>query len=216
MTVVTDGLFSVLSGHAAPRVGASADGLVRSVVVLHGLPGPLAIWATVLVLGGIGLAIGHRTDLVLLSMTLLPLILAVVGYSLWFFDLDAYFYLSIAPTAVMTVVIGVAGVMPARRQWVVGLAFAVAGLAIAPARVAQAAPLFNLPQYRALAGGAQLIAESGRVVRWVETDFELPPSCNAEFLYLVVGGHLDPSAEWGAVILRDGHVEYRRATSAVP
>jgi hypothetical protein len=216
MTVVTDGLFSVLSGHAAPRVGASAEGLVRSVVALHGLPGPLALWATVLVLGGIGLAIGYRTDLVLLSMTLLPLILAVAGYSLWFLDLEAYFYLSIAPTAVMTVVLGAAGVMPPRRRWVTGLAFAAAGLALTPARVAQAAPLCNLPQYRALADGARVIADSGRVVRWVDADFELPPTCNAEFLYLVVGGHLDPSAEWGAVILRDGQVEYRRATLPAP
>jgi hypothetical protein len=216
MTVVTDGLFSVLSGHAAPRLGVSAVGLVRSVVALHGLPGPLAIWVTVLVLGAIGLAIGHRTDIVLLSMTLLPLVLAVVGYSFWFFDLEAYFYLSIAPTAVMTVVLGAAALLPARRRFVVGLAFAAAGLAMMPARVAQAAPLCSLPQYRALAAGALLIADSGRVVRWVEADFELPPTCNAEFLYLVVGGSLDPSAEWGAVILRDGQVEYRRATSPAP
>jgi hypothetical protein len=170
----------------------------------------------VLVLGAIGLAIGHRTDIVLLSMTLLPLVLAVVGYSFWFFDLEAYFYLSIAPTAVMTVVLGAAALLPARRRFVVGLAFAAAGLAMMPARVAQAAPLCSLPQYRALAAGALLIADSGRVVRWVEADFELPPTCNAEFLYLVVGGSLDPSAEWGAVILRDGQVEYRRATSPAP
>jgi hypothetical protein len=216
MTVVSDGLVSVLTGRAAPRPGVSAVGLVSSLMELHALPGPVALWATVLILGGIGLAIGHRADVVLLSMTLLPLLLVVLGYSLWLLNLDSYFYLSIAPTAAMTVVLGMAGWVPARRWSLIGVALVVVGLASAPTRVARAATLFSLPQYRALAGGARLIAENGRPVRSVDADFDLPPTCNAEFLYLVVGGRLDPSAEWGAVILRDGQVEYRRAMPPAP
>jgi hypothetical protein len=89
-------------------------------------------------------------------------------------------------------------------------------LAIAPARAASAARLFRMPEYSALASGATEIAALGQPMQSIDSAFDLPPGCNAEFLYIVIGGRLDSHAPWRAIIRRDGRVEYVRAGASGP
>ena len=49
----------------------------------------------------------------------------------------------------------------------------------------------------------------GRPVRAIETAFALPRTADPEFLYTVLGGHLDSRSPWTALITTDGRVTYR-------
>ena len=54
-----------------------------------------------------------RHDLPLLSVTLLPQIAAIVGYAFYVGDfLDHYYYLSLMPAAVLTLMLGVTALRP--------------------------------------------------------------------------------------------------------
>ena len=213
MTAVTDSLAAVFTGHEAPRVSASAKALVDAFVWMHALPGSEAFWALVLLSAVVTVAIRHRADAELLAVTLLPIAAAVAGFAFWIQDVEPYFDLSLAPAVVITVVLAVAAVVPERFANPAGALLLAGALAIAPARAANAATQLRMPEYSALATGAKEIAALGQPIRSIDSAFDLPPGCNAEFLYLALGGRLDPRAPWRAIIRRDGRVFYLRAAA---
>jgi hypothetical protein len=213
MTAVLDSLAAVFTGQEAPRVLASATALVDAVVDMHALPGSSAVWALVLLTAVVTVAIRYRADPELLAVTILPLAAAVAGFAFWLQDVESYFDLPLAPAVVMTMVLAAAAVVPKRVANPVGALLLAGALAIAPARAAKAATLFRMPEYSALASGSKAIAALGQPMRSIDSAFDLPPGCNAEFLYLVLGGRLDPQASWRAIIRRDGRVDYIRAAA---
>jgi hypothetical protein len=208
MTAVTDSLADLASGHTSAHLSASAHAYVGSLRSVEAAPGPVGLWAALLAMGAVVTAVGYRSDAKLLSVILLPQALAIVGYAFWR-DFDSYYYLSLAPPAILTVVLALVAVVPTRAIAPAGAAFLVGVLALVPSRVARAAPLFAMPEYAPLAAGARALAAQHEPIRGIDSGFTLPPTCNPEFLYFVLGGQLDPTANRRAVIFRDGHVEYR-------
>jgi len=211
MSAVTDSLAAVFTGQQGPRFLASATALVDAFIWMHALPGSEAFWALVLLTAVVTVAIRYRADAELLAVTLLPLAAAVTGFAFWVQDVEPYFLLPLAPAVVITVLLAVAAVVPTRFTNPAGALFLAGALAIAPARAANAATQLRMPYYSALATGAKEIAALGQPIQSIDPAFELPPGCNAEFLYLVLGGRLDPRAPWRAIIRRDGRVDYIRA-----
>jgi hypothetical protein len=211
MTAVLDSLSGVFSGQEAPRVSASAAALVDAFMDMHSLPGPRVFWGLLLLVSVVTVAIRHRSDVELLAVSVLPIAAAVAGFAFWLQDVESYFLLPLAPAVVITVVLAAAAVVPKRLADPAGALLLAGALAIAPARAARAAGLFRMPEYSALASGAKEIAALGQPIRSIDSGFELPPGCNAEFLYLVLGGRLDPQAPWRAIIRRDGRVDFIRA-----
>jgi hypothetical protein len=210
MTAVLDSLAGVFTGQEAPRVGASATALVDAFVDMHALSGPKVFWALALGASVVTVAIRYRSDAQLLAVTILPIAAAVVGFAFWLQDVESYFLLPLAPAVVITVVLAAAAVVPKRLATAAGALLLAGALAVAPARAAIAAGLFRLPEYSALASGAKQIASLGQPIRSIDPAFDLPPGCNAEFLFVVLGGRLDPQAPWRAIIRRDGRVDYIR------
>ena len=49
-------------------------------------------------------------DPALLAVTLLPQLAALIGYAFWLGDLEAYYYVSLMPAAVLTMLLGVSSV----------------------------------------------------------------------------------------------------------
>jgi hypothetical protein len=147
---------------------------------------------------------------VLLAVTLLPQGVAILGYAFWLGDLDSYYYLSLMPAAVLTVLLGATALVPKRRVQAVGMALFAGALAIAPARLEAAATMFKMPEYRALVVGSREIIKRKQPMRSIRTTDKLPPTSNPEFLFRVLGGRIDRGAEWRAVILPDGRVNYSR------
>jgi len=127
-------------------------------------------------------ALRYLKDPPLLSVTVLPQIAAIAGYSLFLGDLDAYYYLSLMPATVLTFVLAVTAAMSsprfARATAIVAL---VVALAFVPTRLRHAATMFQMPQYRVLVDASRRVKSFGQPMRQIRTDFALPPSSTPSF-----------------------------------
>jgi hypothetical protein len=85
----------------------------------------------------------------------------------------------------------------------------IAAVAITPARVRFAATMHRMPEYGWLLDGSKRLVERGHSVKGIRTQFPLPLSADPEFLYRILGGRIDSSAEFTALIARDGQVAYQ-------
>jgi len=211
MSAVTDGLSRALSGERAPEIVKSLNGYIEAVQVIEFMPGrvPGLGWL-LLICAGI-VALRYLKDPPLLSVTVLPQIAAIAGYSLFLGDLDAYYYLSLMPATVLTFVLAVTAAMSsprfARATAIVAL---VVALAFVPTRLRHAATMFQMPQYRVLVDASRRVKSFGQPMRQIRTDFALPPSSNAEFLFEILGGTIDRRAPWVCVIRANGEVTFQQ------
>jgi hypothetical protein len=73
-----------------------------------------------------------------------------------------------------------------------------------------AATVLRMPEYSALVDGSRELARQQRPVREIQTEFTLPPTSDAQFLYQILGGRIDGAAPWIGVIKSDGHVVYQQ------
>ena len=210
MGAVTYSIAGFLSGRAQLRLAASSDYYLRTIAFIQAIPGPVTALAWIL-LGSVAIvAFRYRHDPVLLTVTLLPQLLAIVGYAVWVGDYDSYFYLSLMPAAVLTVLLGLTALLPQRLAHGVAIGLFAAALVMVPARLQRAATMNRMPAYQTLVAGSRDIVKRREPMRAIETDFDLPITSNAEFIFRILGGQIDRRAEWRAVISADGHVTYSR------
>jgi hypothetical protein len=210
MGAVTYSIAGIMSGREDLRLAASAGYYVEALTSIQGLPWPLTV-SVILLLGcGAIVAIRYRHDPVLLTVTLLPQAVAILGYALWLGHLDTYYYLSLMPAAVLTVLLGATALAPWRIAYAVGIALLAGAIVLAPARLQTAATMFRMPEYRALAAGSREIVKRKLPIRSIESALALPATSDPEFLFRVLGGRIDRQAEWRAVISPDGRVTYLR------
>jgi hypothetical protein len=210
MGAVTESVQRVATGSATPEFRKSLAGYARAVTFIEGRPwrGTFLLWA--LMLGSVILAARYWRDPTLLTIVLLPQAGALVGYALFLDDLHDYYYLSLMPAAVLTLVLAVSPPASWRPAPAVGIALLIAALAIVPARLRFAASMHRLPQYGVLVEASRKIVNTGQPVREIATQFQLPRTSDPEYLYGILGGRIDPASPLTAVISPDGAVEYRR------
>jgi len=214
MGAVTGSLARVLSGDSPPELLKSLNGYVEAVQVIEFSPGRLPGLGWLLLMCGGIVAVRYVNDPALLSVTLVPQIAAIAGYALFLDDLDAYYYLSLMPSTVLTFVLA-ATTMPAPR-FARGIAVCVliAALAFVPIRLRNAATMFQMPQYRILVEASRKVRSFGQPMQQIRTDFALPPSSNPEFLFEVLGGQIDRGAPWTCLIHADGQVTFRQVPAS--
>lgn len=208
MGAVTHSIAEVMSGREGLRLTRSASYYVEALTSIQRSTWPVTVSAWILLGCGAIAAIWYRRDPVLLSVILLPQLAAILGYAIWLRDLDSYYYLSLMPAAVLTVLIGATALLPVRVAQTVSIAILIAVLMIVPARVRLATTMFRMPEYRALVSGSQEIVKRRQPMRSIEAAFELSPTSDEEFVFRILGGRIDRLAEWRAVILPDGRVTY--------
>ena len=155
-------------------------------------------------------AVRYRRDPTLLTITLLPQIAALVGYALFLDDLDNYYYLSLMPASVLTIVLAVTPPPSHRLAPVVGIALLVGAVALVPARLRFAATMHRLPEYGVLVEASRKIASMGQPMREIVTEFALPKTSDPAYLYRILGGRIDPASPWIGVITPTGDVVYRK------
>jgi hypothetical protein len=208
MGAVTGSLSRVLSGESPPESLKSLNGYVEAVQVIEFLPGrvPGLGWL-LLICAGI-VALRCRNDPALVSVTVLPQIAVIAGYSLFIGGLDAYYDLSLMPATVLTFVLAVTATPSPRFARASAIVVLVVALAFVPTRLRNAATLFNMPQYRILVDASRKVRSFGQPMQQIRTDFALPPSSNAEFLFEVMGGTIDRRAPWVCVISANGEVRF--------
>ena len=210
MGAVTDSLAHVLTGGEPPRLAASAGFYVQALTSIQGSPWPVAGSVWILLGCSAIVAVRHRHDPVLLAVTLLPQAVAILGYAFWLGDLDSYYYLSLMPAAVLSVLLGATALVPARVSRVAGIAIFIGALMIVPTRLREAATLFKMPEYHALVAGSREILKRRLPMRSIEPAFALHPTSDPEFVFRILGGRIDRLAEWRAVVWPDGRVTYSR------
>src|SRR5262249_157177 len=129
MTGVSGSVVKVVSGQAPLALGQSWAGFAAAFDFIQVRPfdAPWMIW--VLVATGIIVAVKYRHDLPLLAVTLVPQVAAVAGYAFYVGDfLDRYFYFSLMPPAVLTVVLGLTAVRLRPLANAIGIALVIAAI----------------------------------------------------------------------------------------
>jgi hypothetical protein len=132
MGAVTDGASRVLSGEIAPEILKSLNGYVDAVQIIEFMPGrvPGLGWLLLICAGVV--ALRYRKDPALLSVTVLPPIAAIAGYSLFLGSLDAYYYLSLMPATVLTFMLAVTAMPSSRFARVTAIGALVVAVAFVP------------------------------------------------------------------------------------
>lgn len=214
MGAVTGSVGQILTGRAAPELGKSGEGLVRAFREIQDLPYVAPLLPAILVLSSLVVAWRFRRDPALVLMTVGPTVLALVGYSLFLGALDSYYYLSMMTPMVLTVVLAVtAGWTPAVSRGL-GVALCAVALVLVPGRFVRSTTMNRMPQYAPLVKGSRLLAHRRMPLRAVRTTFGLPPTGDPEFIYRLLGGRIERTAAWMAVIDENGDVSYQEVGGA--
>ncbi len=214
MGAVTGSVGQIVAGQAAPEFGKSAQGLVRAFRDIQELPYVTPLLPLILIASAVVVAIRYRRDPAVLAVSVLPTLLALVGYSLFLGALDSYYYLSMMTPMVLTVVLAITVGWTPRVSRAVGIAVCVTALLLVPARFERSVTKNRMPQYAPLVKGSRLLAHRQMPLRAVRTTFRLPPTGNPEFIYRLLGGRIDRTAAWMAVIDEHGDVTYQEVGGA--
>jgi hypothetical protein len=149
----------------------------------------------------------HRKNLPLAGVTVLPMLCAAIGFAAWQRPFDTYWFMTLAPSAAVTLGLALAEWRPTVR--VVGAVLLAAVVVAQPARVRASRAFHHLPEYGALLRGARGILARTPEVRSIHTEFALHPASDPAYLYRLLGGALSPEARFSAVITRSGEVLFR-------
>jgi hypothetical protein len=213
MAAVTGSVGQILTGRSAPQIGASVAGYIRAFNGIEIEPWHVPFSGWLLLASGVVVAVRYRRDYGLVLMTLVPPVLAIAGYALFLSGLDNYYYLSLMPAAVLSVMLAVTAIPPAQLARPIGIGLAVGALAIMPMRRAYSMTMNQMPEYGAIVHASRVIMGRGTPVRAIRTDFRLAPTNDPEFVYRVLGGRIDRASPWVAVIQRSGDVTYRNMSA---
>ena len=208
MGVVTGSLGQVVSGAAEPRPAVSIAGYTNAFSFIQGFPDRVPLAGALLIAAAAIVAVRYRADPALLTLLLLPQALALVGYALFQGGLDHYYYLSLMPAAVLTIVLAITAA-PARFAPAIAAIALLAVLSQVPGRLAYSATLHKMPVYGPLVEGSRRAARQSPTLRGIETEFALPSPSDVMFVYRILGGKFDPASPWVARIRSNGDVEYR-------
>lgn len=209
MSAVAGSVERVLSGSDPPELAKSVAGLAGAFRYIQFSPWPYGFAGWLLLACSGILAVRYRGDPTSLAITLLPLGLSIVGYALFLDDLDPYYYLSLMPAAVLTVVLAAIWMPSSRLVRLVGIVLFLGASALVPERISLAATMYRMPEYRVLVDASRKIRNRNQPMRQIRTDFPLPPTSDPEFLYRVLGGRIDRASPWVSIITSNGGVEYR-------
>lgn len=147
-----------------------------------------------------------RHDVTLVCVTVVPLLSAVAGFSFWQLAYDHYWFLTIAPSAALTMALALTAWRPVAPLVATSLALLV--LAAQPSRFADAMTFHRLPEYGPLVRGSREVRRRVSEVRSLETQLALPASTDRHFVYEILGGRVTPEAPMAATIESTGRVSF--------
>lgn len=162
---------------------------------------------TLLAVSAAATAYRMRDDLAVACSTVAPLVCAIVGFSFWRLRFDHYWFLTIAPSAALTIGLALTAWPPVARP--VALALAVIAAVSQPPRLADAMTIHRLPEYEPLARGSREIRRHVAEIRAIDTEFSLPLSTDRTFLFQALGGRIDPANGFAATIDPSGFATFK-------
>ncbi len=212
MGAVTGSIGQILRGEAPPQLTSSWVGFFGAFHAIEIAPWAVSWAPWVIIACGLVTVMKYRNDYTLLAVTVLPQLAAFLGYAFYVGDfLDHYYYLSLMPAALLTILLAITAIPSQRVAMAVSVAVFAVSLMIAPARIAYSRRLPEMPEYALLVDGSRTIAKVSKPMRTIQTEFALPPTADRTFMYTILGGHIDPSSPYIAVIKADGGVVFQQA-----
>src|SRR5581483_9490716 len=109
--------------------------------------GPVLFVICVVVVAA-GAIVTIRRDVMLASVSVLPLAAGIVALGIWQDAIDSYWFLTLTTPFVLTVVLALR-VLPMQAYRVASVAFLIIVAAAVPARVREARTIIRMPQYGA-------------------------------------------------------------------
>ena len=205
-SMVLEGVGASLRGTAAMQFGNSFQAVSASTAAILISPGGLRWFGALLIVCLAITAFRLRRELTMQCVSVVPILLTIVGFATWQRTFDTYWFLTIAPSVVLTIALALTFWRPAAT--VVSVAM-LAGVVVAqPARLTASMASHRVPEYGALLRGTREIRQRTAEIRSIQTEFPLPPSADREYLYRILGGRITPDAKFIAFIKSSGDVVF--------
>ncbi len=195
---------ALAGANAGLRVRESTEAVLQLSTRILTAPWPATGWTALLVGCVLVLAFRARRDLRLLSVTVLPLAVTALGFSIWQGGYDEYWYLPLVPCTALTVSVA----LTTWRMPQASIALLIAVLIVQPWRVQASRVIYRMPEYGALSRGAATIYRQTKVIRSITTTFPTPALSDSGFIYEAMGGTFDDTAPFAAVIGDSGQVRF--------
>jgi hypothetical protein len=194
------------------RPVAAFRALVAACQAILVAPWTMAWLGTLLVVSAALAAHRARHDIALAGVTTLPLLAVVAGFSLWQANFEYYWFMTLMPSAALTVGLALTAWRPGAP--LVAAALVLAVVAAQPSRFTYSRAINRLPEYGALVRGSEEIRRRLPEVRGIDIEFTVPPSTNTHYLYeTILGGRVTPTAAFTATIERSGRVRFTPAST---
>jgi hypothetical protein len=205
MRVVASAGMDSGSAGGQPRVAAGAS-YVEATTRIQDVGWDPKTTGWMLIGFAVALAVRWRREAGVLAIILVPQLAALAGDGLRVGEVSASYYLPLMPAAILTVLLGITA-LTIRPLKALAIIVLLAGIVrVVPGRMSAASTMFKMPTYGALVTGSREILERQQPIRSIETRFDSDSPPDASFVFRILGGRLDPTSEWRAVILPDGRV----------
>ncbi len=208
--IVIDSVVSTLSHPSTIRLGAAARAVTSGSEYILLRPLTLAWFGALLAVCLAITAFRARREVVLLSVTVVPVLCAGGGFAMWQRPFEHYWFLAIAPSVALTLGLALTAWRPVAPLIAITMAMLV--IAAQPVRVRAAMTIHRLPEYAVLVEASREIRRHAPEIRKISMRFPLPESTDPEFLYKVLGGRVTPESRLSAVVDADGRVTYEPAS----
>lgn len=155
---------------------------------------------------GLIVAVMYRKDLIVVAMTTGAIIMATLLFTTSTRNYDGYWFIPF--TAALTLTFGMAVAAVPSKAAVKWMGFALLALVIwrQPARLEDSKRFFKYPQYETMLRASRQLIMQAPVVRDIKVTFDVHPTMDRQFIYKILGGRIDGSAFYTAVINSDGSV----------
>jgi hypothetical protein len=151
-------------------------------------------------------AFAYRRDLVLLGLSIGGVVMATLLFTTSTRSYDSYWFITLTTALTLSYGMAVAAIpSKAAVKWI-GIALLLVVAWKQPARIKDSTRFFKYPRYETMVRASTELIMKAPVVRDIRVTFEVHPTMDRHFIYTILGGRIDASALYTAVVNRDGSV----------
>ena len=151
-------------------------------------------------------AIAYRRDLLLLATTAGGVFAATLLFTTSTRNYDGYWFITLTTALTLTFGMAIAAIPSKTTVKWIGVALLLLVAWRQPARLEDSKRFFKYPQYETMVRASRELVARAPVVRDIKTDFEVHQTMDRHFIYRILGGRIDRSALYTAIISADGSV----------
>jgi hypothetical protein len=161
-------------------------------------------YAIPVLIGALVIAIVYRKDPVMIAVTGGAFLVATILFTTSTRNYDGYWFITMTAALVLSLGMAIAAIPSKTAVKAIGFTLLMVVAWRQPARIEDSKRFFKYPQYGAMLKGSRSAVAQAPVVKDIRVTFEVHPTMDRQFIYKILGGRIDPSALYTAVINGDG------------